>query len=108
MELDGERPRASIQTPLLSAGAGPTAPPPRWLAAAVFLALLFVQISNAAYGVITKLALHGKGGVNPLVFSLFRDGLSFPILELIALVSLPAPATPPHPTPPHLRSAAHC
>ena len=98
MELDGERPRASIQAPLLSAGAdGPAAPPPRWLAAAVFLALLFVQISNAAYGVITKLALHGKGGVNPLVFSLFRDGLSFPILELIALVTLPVP---PHPTPP--------
>ena len=110
MELDGERPRASIQTPLLSAGAGPTAPPPRWLAAAVFLALLFVQISNAAYGVITKLALHGKGGVNPLVFSLFRDGLSFPILELIALVSLRVPPhpIPSHPTAPHPTSPAQC
>jgi drug/metabolite transporter (DMT)-like permease len=44
-----------------------------------------VQLSNATYGVITKVALHGKGGVNPLVFSLFRDALSFPLLEAIAL-----------------------
>ena len=51
----------------------------------MFLALLFVQLSNAAYGVITKVALHGKGGVNPLVFSLLRDALSFPLLEAIAL-----------------------
>ncbi len=50
------------------------------------MALLFVQLSNAAYGVITKVALHGKGGVNPLVFSLLRDALSFPLLEGIALV----------------------
>ena len=55
------------------------------LRVAVFTALLFVQLSNAAYGVITKVALHGKGGVNPLVFSLFRDALSFPLLESIAL-----------------------
>lgn len=88
---------ATIQRPLLphhsarrdgqveTGRQGTVAVPPN-LKAAVFLALLFVQLSNAAYGVITKVALHGKGGVNPLVFSLLRDALSFPLLEAIALV----------------------
>ena len=78
--------RGALQTSLLSAPPAQDVEPTGWLRVSVFVALFLVQISNAAYGVITKVALHGKGGVNPLVFSLLRDSLSFPLLEAIALM----------------------
>eukprot|EP01051_Picozoa_sp_SAG22_P023557 SAG22_NODE_6130_length_895_cov_1.040201_1_plen_221_part_10 len=100
MRPDQYRPGGNVQgselgTPLTGAGGAPPppattttaagAPKSTLLTAAVFSALFLVQLSNASYGVITKVALHGKGGVNPLVFSLFRDALSFPLLEAIAI-----------------------
>jgi hypothetical protein len=68
------RPRPPLTRPLLGAGDDVGAAQqkevdrawrkrqaiPRNLKVAVFTALLFVQLSNAAYGVITKVALHGK------------------------------------------------
>ena len=61
-------------------------------------ALIFVQCINSGYNILTKArlgrsALHpescfqqvavSKGGANPLVFSLFRDALAYPILQVL-------------------------
>ena len=58
----------------------------RKLRVLVIAALFLTQISSAGYGLLTKNALTGDNGVNALVFSLARDALSFPLLELMALV----------------------
>lgn len=56
-------------------------PPPR---AAVHLVLLLVQVINAGYTVLTKLALKDDH-VNPLIFSFYRDALAYPVLQIACL-----------------------
>lgn len=56
----------------------------------LLLGLLMIQLVNAGYNVVTKAVLSSKkGGANPLIFSLFRDAMAFPILQSAALFSRP-------------------
>ena len=52
----------------------------------VYCCLVMVQVINAGYNTLTHDAIH-KGGVNPLVFSLYRDTMAYPILQLASLLS---------------------
>lgn len=52
----------------------------------VWLALVIVQLGFGAYGVIvTKFAKEDKA--DPLIFSLIRNGCSFPVLLIAAFVA---------------------
>eukprot|EP01048_Picozoa_sp_COSAG05_P029570 COSAG05_NODE_9794_length_601_cov_0.812749_1_plen_82_part_01 len=79
--MSGVRIHGTLQSPLvpaepLEAGGAPSGA----LRLAVFAALFLVQISNAASGVITKVGLHGRCGVDPRVCPLMRDARSSPLL----------------------------
>lgn len=56
----------------------------------LIIGLTMIQVVNAGYNVITKAVLSSKkGGANPLVFSLLRDSMAYPLLQLVALFSRP-------------------
>jgi drug/metabolite transporter (DMT)-like permease len=49
-----------------------------------YASVILVQVLNAGYNTLTKDALK-KGKVDPLVFSLYRDAMAFPILFVLGL-----------------------
>lgn len=65
-----------------AASSGGPAPPRPWL---LYSGLLLIQLTNVTYNVLTKTVTDGKGGANPLIFSLYRDTLAFPLLLFAAL-----------------------
>jgi len=47
----------------------------------VIAVLILVQFVNSGYTILTKVAL-SSGGANPLILSLFRDTMAYPILQV--------------------------
>ena len=70
----------------------------------VFL-MVCVQIGFGGYSVI--LAVYGKGHINPVVFSLFRDSSAFPIL-FVSFDSRKPPPTYCGTHMPHMLATATC
>lgn len=86
-------PEGSLQAPLLESVGAP-APVTKRIAPAVFSALVCVQVASAVYGVVTEAALRQSAhAVNPLIFSLCRDGITLPVLLALA-VAFEGPRVP--------------